>query len=94
MGRYSFGWIVAGLLGTSGVAMAHHSFAMFDQENQVEMIGIVQEFRFSAPHTFIILEVKQEDGSNETWSLEGVSPSALTQASKSNRSPITSRSQA
>jgi hypothetical protein len=78
MGRRSFGWIVAGLLGTSGAAMAHHSFAMFDQENQVEMIGVVQEFRFSAPHTFIILDVKQEDGSNETWSLEGVSPSALT----------------
>ena len=61
-----------------GAALAHHSFAMFDQENQVEMIGVVQEFRFSAPHTFIILEVKQEDGATETWSLEGVSPSALT----------------
>jgi hypothetical protein len=70
--------LVGGLLATNGAAVAHHSFAMFDQENQLELIGLVQEFRYSAPHTFIILEVKQEDGSTETWSLEGVSPSALT----------------
>jgi hypothetical protein len=58
-------------------ATAHHSFAMFDQDNQVDLEGVVQEFRFIAPHTFIILEVKQEDGTTEVWALEGVSPSAL-----------------
>jgi len=66
------------LAGVSGAAMAHHSFAMFDQANQMELEGVVQEFRFIAPHTFIILDVKQEDGTIESWSLEGVSPSALT----------------
>jgi Family of unknown function (DUF6152) len=65
------------LLAGAGTAPAHHSFAMFDQEHPIELEGTVQEFKFTAPHAFIILAVKQEDGRLETWSLEGVSPSAL-----------------
>jgi hypothetical protein len=59
-------------------ALGHHSFAMFDLEHLIELGGVVKEFRYSAPHVFIIMDVKQEDGTTETWILEGVSPSALT----------------
>jgi hypothetical protein len=71
--------LVAGafLGGPTGFALAHHSFAMFDQDNQVELAGEVQEFKFTSPHTFIILRVKGTDGAVTTWSLEGQSPSAL-----------------
>jgi hypothetical protein len=62
---------------TSGTVLAHHSFAMFDNENPIELEGIVQEFKFTSPHTFIILDVKQQDGSSQLWSLEGAAPSAL-----------------
>ena len=62
---------------TGGAALAHHSFAMFDQENPLELEGSVQEFKFTSPHTFIILTVKQEDGTTQAWSLEGAAPSAL-----------------
>jgi hypothetical protein len=62
---------------TGGAALAHHSFAMFDQENPLELEGVVQEFKFTSPHTFIILVVKQQDGTTQTWSLEGGAPSAL-----------------
>ena len=73
------GVLVAGaLVVASGAALAHHSFAMFDQQNLIDLEGVVKEFRYSAPHAFIILEVKQEDGTTEAWILEGVSPSALT----------------
>jgi Family of unknown function (DUF6152) len=57
--------------------VAHHSFAMFDRDNQVDIEGVVQEFRFGNPHTFIYLAVKQDDGSVVTWTLEGQSPSLL-----------------
>jgi len=57
--------------------LAHHSFAMFDQENPIELEGVVQEFKFTSPHTFIILQVKQPDGSTQLWSLEGGTPSTL-----------------
>ena len=62
---------------TAGPTLAHHSFAMFDRDNQIDLEGVVQEFRFVNPHTFIYLVVKQDDGSTVTWSLEGQSPSTL-----------------
>jgi Family of unknown function (DUF6152) len=66
MGRQLTALLVGGsLMLLGGAAIAHHSFAMFDQENPVELVGTVQEFKFTSPHTFILLQVK------------GASPSAL-----------------
>ncbi len=65
------------LVGAGGFALAHHSFAMFDSDNPLELVGEVQEFKFTSPHTFIILRVKGKDGNVTVWSLEGQSPSAL-----------------
>jgi hypothetical protein len=59
-----------------GAAIAHHSFAMFDQENPIDLAGAVQEFKFTSPHTFILLKVNK-DGKDVVWNLEGASPSAL-----------------
>jgi hypothetical protein len=58
-------------------ALAHHSFAMFDTDHPMELSGTVTEFKFTSPHTFILLEVKGTDGSSTVWNLEGASPSAL-----------------
>jgi len=62
---------------TSGAVLAHHSFAMFDQENPIELAGTVKEFKFTSPHTFILLQVNGADGAPVVWNLEGASPSAL-----------------
>jgi Family of unknown function (DUF6152) len=78
MERQLAGLLVAfALVVTGGHAGAHHSYAMFDKENQIELEGVVQEFKFTNPHTFIYLAVKQDDGSTVTWNLEGLSPSGL-----------------
>ncbi len=63
-------------IATSGAVMAHHSFAMFDQEHPIDLVGTVKEFKFTSPHTFILLEVKGDAGT-VVWNLEGGSPSAL-----------------
>ncbi|MGC2318953.1 MAG: DUF6152 family protein, partial [Bradyrhizobium sp.] len=68
------GWA---FVATSGAALAHHSCAMFDQESPIELQGVVKEFKFTSPHTFSIIETKQQDGSTQLWSLEGGAPSAL-----------------
>ncbi len=65
------------LVAFGGAALAHHSFAMFDSEHPLELEGTVQEFKFTSPHTFILLQVKGQDGSATVWNLEGASPSAL-----------------
>ena len=70
--------LLAGLL--------HHSFAMFDQENPIELAGTVQEFKFTSPHTFILLQVKGKDGATTVWNLEGASPSALVRDGMSSKS--------
>jgi hypothetical protein len=79
MGRLKLTTLLAGgaLLAVTGSVLAHHSFAMFDQENPVDLVGTVQEFKFTSPHTFILLSVKGSDGAATVWNLEGASPSAL-----------------
>ena len=78
MKRQLLGFAVgASFMAAGGAAWAHHSFAMFDQEHPMELAGTVQEFKFTSPHTFVLLEVKGSDGSSTVWNLEGASPSAL-----------------
>jgi Family of unknown function (DUF6152) len=74
------------LVATSGAVMAHHSFAMFDQEHPMEVNGIVKDFKYTSPHSFIILEIKDKDGTAENWNLEGGSPSALARDGWNNKS--------
>src|SRR5260370_24675064 len=67
----------AAFVAFTGVAIAHHSFAMFDQEHPQDVTGVVKEFKYTSPHSFIILDIKDKDGNTEAWNLEGGSPSAL-----------------
>jgi Family of unknown function (DUF6152) len=46
----------------------------------------VQQFKFSSPHAFIILEVKGDDGTTTIWNLEGASPSVLVRDGWSSQS--------
>lgn len=56
---------------------AHHSTAMFDADHPIELSGTIIEWQYSNPHTFIILNVSDENGSATEWTLEGRSPSAI-----------------
>ena len=78
MGRFGTA-LLAGvaLVLSGGAVLAHHSFAMFDQDHPMDLSGTVTEFKFTSPHTFVLLEVKGSDGSSTVWNLEGASPSAL-----------------
>jgi Family of unknown function (DUF6152) len=76
----------AALVVTGGAVLAHHSFAMFDQEHPMEVTGTVKDYKYTSPHTFIILDIKDKDGSVESWNLEGGSPSALARDGWTNKS--------
>lgn len=58
-------------------AGAHHSSAMFDQTKQLPLQGTVKEFRFTNPHSWIYLTVKNEQGEDVVWELEGGSVSQM-----------------
>jgi hypothetical protein len=59
-------------------AVAHHSFAMFDQARTVKLSGTVTQFQWTNPHSFIELEVPAKGGGSEHWSIELNSPNNLT----------------
>src|SRR3974377_92272 len=73
--NYTFMAITAMLAASS--ALAHHSFAMFDQSKSITLQGIVKDFRWTNPPVFIQVLVKTEDGSEEEWSIEMTSPEHL-----------------
>ena len=57
---------------------AHHSTAIYDSENPVELAGTVVEWQFVNPHCFIILEVADAaTGEKKVWSLEGGNTAGL-----------------
>ena len=59
-------------------ALAHHSFAMFDQTREVTLKGKVVDFQWTNPHAFIHIEVPAADGNGmETWEIELNSPNNL-----------------
>ncbi|MEO6340759.1 MAG: DUF6152 family protein [Caulobacteraceae bacterium] len=67
----------AGMLLAAGAASAHHSFAMFDQKKTVSLVGVVREFQWTNPHSFIELDVAGPAGAAEHWSVEMNSPNNL-----------------
>jgi hypothetical protein len=55
---------------------AHHATAMFDSKD-VTMQGVVKEFQYTNPHSWLIVDVTNKDGSVTTWGFEGEGPNAL-----------------
>ena len=61
-----------------GVALAHHSFAVFfDSQKSITITGVVTAFKFVNPHGVIVLQVKNAAGVAEEWKVETNSPSIL-----------------
>jgi hypothetical protein len=65
------------LAGAAFPVMAHHSFSMFDDTVEVVLKGVVKEFQWSNPHTWIQLDVTDATGKVVEWSIEGGSPNLV-----------------
>ena len=66
--------------GALGTAAAHHSASMFDFTKLVELSGVVKEFQYTNPHSWLLIDVTNEDGSVTTWGFEAEGPSTLMRA--------------
>ncbi len=60
------------------VAVAHHSFAMFDHVNRVTLAGTVTRFQWTNPHVYIELDVPDGKGGAKHYSIECASVNVLT----------------
>ncbi len=69
----------AALMHTLSVpAWAHHSHSNYFTSEYTLLEGIVTEFHWMNPHTWIFLDVADADGEAVEWALEGASPTELT----------------
>jgi hypothetical protein len=60
-------------------AFAHHSFAMFDNDKVVTLEGIVKDYQWTNPHSWVQVLVKDPTtGMQVEWSIENGSPSMLS----------------
>jgi hypothetical protein len=70
--------IAAALLSlATAPAMAHHSFAMFDNVKTTTLDGTVKEFEWVNPHSWIHVTVVNAQGMPEEWAFEMGSPGQL-----------------
>ena len=72
------GLMIAILIGGgTSLAVAHHSAAVFDASQQKVISGTVKKFDYSNPHTWVWLDVPNDQGGSDTWGVEGMSPNYL-----------------
>ena len=67
------------LVALSPLAAGHHSLAMYDTSTQVTIVGVVEQFEWRNPHSWLHVRVKDEDGTERIWTLESNSTGQLTQ---------------
>jgi hypothetical protein len=58
-------------------ALAHHSAAAFDTQQEVKATGTITAYRFANPHVYLVLQVRKDDGSSVAVEVEAGAASVL-----------------
>ena len=65
------GLMAAGMtFGVSAPALSHHSHAMFNYNQEVDVTGTVTEMSFRNPHVFLYVDVEEESGETVNYWIE------------------------
>ncbi|HEY5665231.1 MAG TPA: DUF6152 family protein [Gammaproteobacteria bacterium] len=66
------------LAGNIPAGMAHHSFsAEFDADQPVTLKGTITRMEWINPHSWMHVDVQNEDGTVTAWMIEGGTPNTL-----------------
>jgi hypothetical protein len=75
--KFFFGGIAFALLSLSTSAVSHHSAAMFDDQVVLTLRGTVTRFDYVNPHSWLYVNVENDDGSTTEWGFELDAPPRL-----------------
>jgi hypothetical protein len=70
--------ILVGCIATS--AFAHHSAAGIDRTKTVTVEGVVKEFKWANPHSWLDVQVPNSKGGTDLWSFEMNPPAYLVRS--------------
>ena len=80
MPKAQFTALCLAALASAAPALAHHSFAMFDQSKRISVAGTVKDFQYTNPHSWVIVTAVGADGKQTEWGFESEGPSTLLRA--------------
>ena len=72
--------VAVGAAFAAGSVQAHHSYAMFDAAQNKQLEGVVQEFKWTNPHSYIEVVAPDDKGQMHTWGVECGSPAQMVKA--------------
>ena len=61
-------------------AIPHHSNSAYQVDEIMTLTGVVTEWRWSNPHTWLYMTVEDESGEEQEWAVEGRAPGILGRA--------------
>jgi len=72
-------FVLAGLMSAALAtpALAHHSAAAYNTQQEIKVTGTVPEYKFRNPHVYMTLQVKKADGSTTLMEVEAGAASVL-----------------
>jgi hypothetical protein len=65
---------------TTTTMRAHHSAAGVDQSRTVTIVGVLKEFKWANPHSWMDITVTDDKGETKLWSFEMTAPAYLARA--------------
>jgi hypothetical protein len=66
-------------------ALAHHSFAMFDNTRSVTLHGKVTAYQWTNPHSYLEVDAEDGNGGTKHYTMEMTSPNMLHRGGWSSR---------
>ncbi len=78
MNRRSVALLLGAALVAAPPAVAHHSYAIYDNDKTLTLAATVEAFRWENPHTVLELAAVTDGGEGQTrWTIESSSPGIL-----------------
>lgn len=68
---------ISAVLSIAATLDAHHSFAPYERELQIQLDGRVTRFQWTNPHVYIQLDMEAGNGEVSHWTIECANPGIL-----------------